>query len=1449
MAERTIMSVDEVEEEYNEDSDEEKHRKRKKKKRESERNYILDKDDCELPFLLSEKYLTPKDVAIIETDIPERIQLMEEITGPPPQDDKSIAEESTWIYDQITNFFVSPLIGEDFELSKDINKEDIGHVLRMLHCQKLDIPFIARYRREFIRSFKYDVMPENEEDRIPMRRHKVLWAVHGLDKKWLLLQKHKSDLRMNYSKRFEEEALKIDDETRLALKKQIFSSIFEALKEAKCDRVVDDVDSKFNLHFPPGEIDVEGQIKRPKRKSLYSICYKAGLWEVANKFGLNSEQFGLHLSLEKMRLEELQDGKEVPEEVARNFTCAMFEKAEDVLKGARHMAAVEIGCEPVVRNHVRSIFLENAIVSTNPTPVGNHAIDVYHQFYAVKWLRNKPLSKFTDAQWLLIQKAEQEKLLQVNIKLPESVQNKLLVDASECYLSECVSKPAQLWNEQRKMILEDSFHNFIIPSMEKEARSLLTARAKIWLQLEYGKQLWDKVSVAPYQRKGNAEDIYNEESELRVMACCTGAGKSPNTFVMLDSAGEVVDIIYAAYISIRSQGVVEQQRKKGDQERLLRFITEHQPHVGCLGASSLGAKQLKEDIYEVIFKIVEDHPRDVSQDMNIIVLWGDESLPRLYENSRISSDQLPGQAGIVKRAVALGRYLQNPLAMVATLCGPGKEILSWKLCPLDDFLTPDEKYDMVEQIMIDATNQVGVDVNLASSHEWLFAPLQFVSGLGPRKASALQRAFVRAGSIFSRKEISFGKTIRKRVFINSVGFLRIRRSGAAAATSHMIDRLDDTRIHPESFPFAKNMALAVESAAAVDDDNEMDDEALEMAIDRVRENSETLRSLLIPEYAKSILEKDGVDKRETLADIKFELLHGFKDVRYPFLEPNIDEEFSLLSGETDESLAEWRTVEATVLFAQDNRVVCSLDSGLRGFINAEDFSDEGYDPEKVKKGDIMTCKIKNVNKSRYAVHLTCKESEMKRKHYAPLNMDSFFHKDDVTLHSEQEKARKEKELAKKRFKPRMIIHPRFQNVTADEAMEFLADKDAGESIIRPSSKGPSYLTLTLKISNGVYAHKDIAESGKDHKDMTSLLRLGKTLTIDKDTFEDLDEVMDRYVDPLVTNLKNMLSYRKFRWGSKSDVDDQIRKEKAENPMRIVYSFGISHDHPGTFVLSYIRSSNPHHEYVGLYPKGFRFRKRDFEDIDRLVSYFQKNIDKPPPESGPSIQTVAAKVPMKSPSWAYSGDGSFGGGSNSEGWSNQPSDRERSATPGSRTGGRGGRDGHPSGLPRPGRGRGRGRGRDSDHGNSKWGSNSNVEDGGLSNFAGAKVQDSPGRERFPGGWGGSSGRGGGGWGSSSPAEAGEGGGSGWSGSAGGGFGGRGRGNARNDRGGWGGDDAGGGGGSDGGWGSESMAGKSPAATDSGLGGGSSEWSGTKRVVPPPGGGGGWSGRDSSGGGWD
>ncbi|KAG8365915.1 hypothetical protein BUALT_Bualt17G0021600 [Buddleja alternifolia] len=210
------------------------------------------------------------------------------------------------------------------------------------------------------------------------------------------------------------------------------------------------------------------------------------------------------------------------------------------------------------------------------------------------------------------------------------------------------------------------------------------------------------------------------------------------------------------------------------------------------------------------------------------------------------------------------------------------------------------------------------------------------------------------------------------------------------------------------------------------------------------------------------------------------------------------------------------------------------------------------------------------------------------------------------------------------------------------------------------------------------------------------------------------QVMYHYVDPLVAYLKEMLNYRKFRKGTRTEVDELLKNETDENPMRIVYCFGICHEHPVTFILTYIRGSNPHHEYIGLSPKGFNFRNEMFKKTDHLVAYFQKYIDNDPYESA-SIRSVSARVPMRSPAtWGSSGFGGGFGASTSDGggWRGEGSgrvsgyraagrggdhrdggqDRHSNGAPRPRSGHRdGGQDRHSNGAPRPRSGRGRGQG--------------------------------------------------------------------------------------------------------------------------------------------------------------
>jgi transcription elongation factor SPT6 len=210
-----------------------------------------------------------------------------------------------------------------------------------------------------------------------------------------------------------------------------------------------------------------------------------------------------------------------------------------------------------------------------------------------------------------------------------------------------------------------------------------------------------------------------------------------------------------------------------------------------------------------------------------------------------------------------------------------------------------------------------------------------------------------------------------------------------------------------------------------------------MAIEHVRDRPNILRILDVDAYAKG---KNRENKRETFYDIKRELMQGFQDWRKQYEEPSQDEEFYMISGETEDTLAEGRIVQATVRRVQAQKAICVLESGLTGMLMKEDYSDDWREsPElsdRLHEGDIVTCKIKSIQKNRYQVFLVSRESEMRsNRHQYARNLDPYYHEDRSRLQSEQDKARKEKELAKKHFKPRMIVHPRFQNITLDEAKE------------------------------------------------------------------------------------------------------------------------------------------------------------------------------------------------------------------------------------------------------------------------------------------------------------------------------------------------------------------------------------------------------------------------------
>lgn len=96
-------------------------------------------------------------------------------------------------------------------------------------------------------------------------------------------------------------------------------------------------------------------------------------------------------------------------------------------------------------------------------------------------------------------------------------------------------------------------------------------------------------------------DRNNGGPSLRVLACCWGPGNPATTFVMLDGAGEITNVLYTGYLNIKAFTYEQTQRKQRDHDRLLQFVRDHRPHVVVIGAANLQCRFLSQDVLDVCY--------------------------------------------------------------------------------------------------------------------------------------------------------------------------------------------------------------------------------------------------------------------------------------------------------------------------------------------------------------------------------------------------------------------------------------------------------------------------------------------------------------------------------------------------------------------------------------------------------------------------------------------------------------------------------------------------------------------------------------------------------------------------------------------------------------------------------------------------------------------------------
>ncbi|KAG0213501.1 Transcription elongation factor spt6 [Mortierella sp. NVP41] len=891
------------------------------------------------------------------------------------------------------------------------------------------------------------------------------------------------------------------------------SYLSDSLVKATRLEELTDVSDYINLRFSK-QIDKTKAFKRPGSGGSYDTAKRELLTKLIEDFGLSAREFGTNL-IEGNKRNFPDDVAMLPTEAAQEHVSNGFPSADRVVTMAMNMISQELAVDPQVRKAIRAKYESAACVTVTPTEKGVTVIDELHPFYPFKRLAQKYVRDFHDGQYLQILQAQSEGLVKVEIKIPEEA--KYLQSIMDFFLSDNFSETSQTWNDLRRKILSNALKENVFVLMERGLSEKLRTQAEEWVAKKCQTALEDKLMMAPYVPRGAR---FDREYSARVVAISHGAGTSKDAIqvAFVDDKGKFTDHMK-----------IDNLRDERYQKDLVDFLDRRRPDVIVVGGFTVMTRRLVEQVEKVANDLRELRGDDVS-----VIMTNDEANP------------------LTRYCISLARLIQNPMNEYAAL---GRDLINIRQHPLQHLVGEDRLRELLDRALINVINHVGIDFNAVVDSPYKAHMLKYICGLGPRKAQSLIKgieADQHNGSLDKRGDLVIRKLLTWRIFMNCCSFLRVH-------TSYGGDVLDETRIHSEDYNLARKMAA---------DALEIDEEALEEyenASQHVEElmrddSAEKLNDLLLEDYAHQLELIQNKPKRMTLETIKHELQDPFRDPRRPFERASPEMVFTMLTGETSQTLKEGFIIPALITKIRDRNAMCRLDCGIDGMLAIQNIADTkiGAVSDVLSEGQTLQVKILRLDREKYFADLTCKESELRHgdTQLRMLPVDRMFDQ------FEEEKSRNEVKKSDKQsnFLPRKINHPLFKNMNGQQAIKHLATEPRGSLVIRPSNRGVDHLTVTVKLADDFYKHFDVLEM--DKKDDFSL---GKLLKIDNSKYSDLDELLVSHIESIMSKTQDVMSNRKYKENA-GELRQSLETQTKAKPDACVYGFTLDRKFPGFFSL-------------------------------------------------------------------------------------------------------------------------------------------------------------------------------------------------------------------------------------------------------------------------------------------
>lgn len=483
------------------------------------------------------------------------------------------------------------------------------------------------------------------------------------------------------------------------------------------------------------------------------------------------------------------------------FVKGEVNSEDEALKGARDIIAEQVNEDEQARNIVRMQFARNAVITSRLVKGKDEEAVKYRDYFDF----SEPLKRCSSHRLLAIRRGESEGFLKVSIAPADDEEATMRLERRFVHArNECAC--------QVSMAIEDAYKRLLKPSIETEFASSSKQKADEEAIRVFAANLRQLLMAPPLGQK-------------RVLGIDPGY-RTGCKVVCLDAQGNLLhnETIYP-------------HPPKNEHAQAARKITTlvEQYSIDAIAIGNGTASRETEDFITNLQYARKVQAFVVSEDGASI-----------YSASKIAREEFSDYDVTVRGAVSIGRRLMDPLAELVKIDPKSIGVGQYQH---DVDQTALKK--SLDQTVENCVNLVGVNLNTASKHL-----LTYVSGLGPQLAQNIVDYRSENGPFHSRRELLKVPRMGAKAYEQCAGFLRI---------PHADNPLDNTAVHPESYPVVQRMASDLDCSVS----ELIASKDLRARIDLQKYVTDTVGIPTLTDIMQE-LDKPGRDLRQTVQVFSFD---------------------------------------------------------------------------------------------------------------------------------------------------------------------------------------------------------------------------------------------------------------------------------------------------------------------------------------------------------------------------------------------------------------------------------------------------------------------------------------------------------------------------------------------------------------------------------------------------